>query len=161
MPRRAYVAGYSFSSTPRPRRLPDYFPRDCRCLYQQIRSGVPICSYVQPSTTTVHQGDLLAMPSRCGTWAWRIQSTSAEYTGSADNLRLHPHLRHAGLGTCTTPSYQEQDRSSATKRQHGTRHHMDSATHGEGDRLQAPVITESAATIATRPIRTWPITPQP
>ena len=91
---------------------------------------------IRPTPTTVHQGDLItyAFP------VWNLgpanaDSRSAEHAGSrGHDLRLHPHLRHAGTGHMHDSALPGNWRDRLSRKQrHGPKHHMDSAPDCEGN----------------------------
>ena len=75
------------------------------------------------------------MPSRSGTSDQTTPLTSAEHAGAEGyDLRLRPHLGHAGVGHMHNSALSgNRTNRLPPKRQHGSEHHMDRATDGEGD----------------------------
>jgi hypothetical protein len=65
------------------------------------------------------------------------------------DIRLHPHLRHAGVGYVHKSAiWRNRTDCLPRKQQHGSEHHVDSAIDSKGDGATGTVITESAATTA-------------
>jgi hypothetical protein len=103
--------------------------------------GADLYLRIIPTTTTVHQGDLItyAFP------VWNLGPDAAaqevlKHAGACrDSLRLHPHLRYAGAGhvlVYALPGSRADPDRLPRKRRHGVEHHMDSAIDGEGDRAR-------------------------
>ena len=69
-----------------------------------------------------------------------------------NNLRLHPHLLHAGAGHMHNSAIPGNATNRLPrKREHGSKHHMDGAPDSEGDRGIRTVISETAARMSDTP----------
>ena len=91
---------------------------------------------IKPTPTTVHQGDLItyAFP------VWNLGPDDADHevlNTQVPEGTTFDYIRISGtpgLGTCTTPPYQGTGANRLPRKQrHGSEHHMDGATDGEGD----------------------------
>ena len=100
------------------------------------RGGADLFLRIRPTPTTVHQGDLLtyAFP------VWNLGPDDAVHevlntqVPAGHNLRLHPHLRHAGAGHVYDSALRGNGANRLPRKQrHGPEHHVDGAPDGEGD----------------------------